>query len=88
MRTLFRTALVALLAGGAAAFAPAQPPAGAVKSRLKITVPKADAELTIESAVMKATGKVREFETRPSSPRGPTTSTASEPSGSQTTTPP
>ena len=43
----------------------AQPPAGGVKTKLKITVPQDDAELLIEEKATKATGKVREFETPP-----------------------
>lgn len=72
MRTVLRMVVWSVLAVGLAAFggrAVAQgdkkPDAGGVKSKIKVTLPEADAELLIEDKPTKATGATREFETPP-----------------------
>lgn len=65
MRTVVRIGMWGVLVGLIAASgspAVAQPAAGA-KSKIKITVPQANAELKIEGTATKATGLTRDFET-------------------------
>lgn len=50
-------------AGAQGTPAPAQPMPTGVKSKVKVTVPQDDAELTVEKVVAKTPGKVREFDT-------------------------
>ncbi len=66
MTRRFLALSVALLAAPAFAQPPATPPAQpmtGVKSKVKVTVPQDDAELTVEGKPTSAKGKVREFDT-------------------------
>lgn len=66
--TPFQFVLVGLLASVASAVAqppqpPTNPPIANVRSKVKVTVPQDDAELTVEKIATKTLGKVREFDT-------------------------
>ena len=60
--------LVGLLASLTGRNAFAQPGPGSVRSKVKVNLPQADAELYIEDKLTKTTGQVREFETPETTP--------------------